>query len=304
MNVFFGKMAAIVLVVCCATAAFGDEQVLLESKEAKITDRDFEARIAAIPEKDRTEVLASRDRIQKLLEGLLIEKTMAARARAAGIDREPIISRQLQLNSDKFLAQELLNRDIARITYPDFDARAKELYLINPKTYTTPEKVHASHLLIEVNQNRSAADALQLIQKIRAEAIAGKPFDQLVKEYSEDAGTRPTKGDLGFFEARNMVPPFSKAAFSMSKPEEISEPVRTEYGYHLIQFHEKEPAKLRPFEDVKAQIVQELKDKYVMDFRKDIVGKIVSDPDLKLNTEAVDRYKTNLPEPPRFEQTK
>lgn len=292
----YNRIVATLLACCVIAPAFGDEQVLLESKEAKITDRDFEARIAAIPEKDRAEVLASRDRIRKILEGLLVDKTLAARARSAGIDGEPIFGREMELESDNFLAQELLKRAVARITYPDFDARAKELYLVNPKKYTAPERVHASHLLVEVDQNRSAEDALKRIQEIRAQAIAGKPFAELVEEYSDDAATKPTKGDLGFFEAKDMVPPFSRVAFSMSKPEEISEPVRTEFGYHLIQFHEKEPEKLRPFEDVKAQIVQGLRDKFLADFRKKMISEIVSDPALKLNSEAVDRYKTTLPE--------
>jgi len=279
------------------------EQVLLESKQVKITSMDFEAEIERIPAEYRAEVLTNKVRIKKLLENLLVYKTMADQARKAGVDSEPLMKKRMELAADKLLSQTQMDRTIASLKLPNFAARARELYKINTEQYTLPAKVHASHILVD-SKNRTDEEALKRIQEVRAKALEGKPFDVLAQEYSDDSSAKENKGDLGFFEAGRMVKPFSDAAFAMSVPGKISEPVKTNFGYHIILLHEKQAKKLRPFDEVKAEIVKGLNDKYIADYRQELVGKITSDPSLKLNEEAVDHYYSNLEAKAAAEQKK
>jgi parvulin-like peptidyl-prolyl isomerase len=123
-------------------------------------------------------------------------------------------------------------------------------------------------------------------------------------EYSEDPSAKSNQGDLGFFEAKRMVKPFADAAFAMSTPGEISEPVKTNFGYHIIQFHEKKPKTVRSFEEVKDKIIQGEREKFLADYRKKYLAEILVDPSLKLNEEAADRFLTKKPEAPAAAEPK
>lgn len=281
------------LMTCVTLPAMAVEQVLLESNQVKITSLDFEAEIQRIPAEHRNEVLASKARIRKLLENLLIYKTLANQAHKEGIDNEPLMKKRLELAAEKMLSEAQMEHLVDSLKLPNFEARAHELYKINAEKYTLPKKVHASHILVEI-KNRTDEEALKRAQEVRLKALEGKPFGVLAQEYSDDPSAKDNKGDLGFFEAGKMVKPFSDAAFAMKAPGEISEPVKTAFGYHIIYLHEKQAKKLRPFVEVKEDIVKGLRDKYIADYKQERVGKIISDPSLKLHEEAVDHYYVNL----------
>ncbi len=101
-------------------------------------------------------------------------------------------------------------------------------------------KVRAQHILIKADGNEvndSTETALAKATRIHAEIIAGADFDSLAKKYSDDPGSGAKGGDLGFFERRQMVQPFDEAVFSM-KVNEVSDPVKTRFGYHIIKLNE------------------------------------------------------------------
>jgi len=291
-RILLKQYAALAIMVCCAASALSVEQVLVESENVKVTSLDFEADLMRIPPEHRAEVLASKARIAKLLENLLVNKTLAAQARNAGIDREPVLSKQIEIAADKLLAQEQINRITKEVKIPSFDTRARELYQINVEKYSVPAKVRVSHILVDT-KNRTPEEALQRIKQVREQATNGKKFEELVLEYSDDPSSKGNKGNLGFFEEGKMVKPFSDAAFAITSPGDISEPVKTVFGYHIIQLHEKTPKVVRSFDMVKEKIIEEEREKFLNDFRQKLIGEMLTDPSLKLNEEAVDRFWTN-----------
>ncbi|WP_028581124.1 SurA N-terminal domain-containing protein [Desulfogranum japonicum] len=128
-----------------------------------------------------------------------------------------------------------------------YDSRSSE--------YQTPEERHARHILFKVNSSDS--DEVKAAKKKEAEDILararkGENFADLAKQYSEGP-TKDRGGDLGFFQQGRMVPAFDKAVFSM-KQGEISEPVLTQFGYHIIQLEEIKPAQVTSFESVRDKI--------------------------------------------------
>lgn len=152
-----------------------------------------------IPLEHRAEVLASKARIAKLLENLLVNMTLAAQARSAKIDLEPIIGKQMEIASVKLLAQEQLNRITKAVVLPNFDAHARELYQVDISKYTLPEKVRVSHILVDT-KNRTPEEALQRIKQVREQAVGGKKFEALALEYSDDQSVKSNNGDLGFLQ--------------------------------------------------------------------------------------------------------
>ena len=119
------------------------------------------------------------------------------------------------------------------------------------------EEAHARHILakFEAGKADSEKNALTKITAIRARLIAGKEsFAAVAKAESEDPGSKDKGGDLGFFARGRMVPAFEKAAFELA-PNKLSEPVRSDYGYHLIEMLEKHPAKTASFDDNAKELI-------------------------------------------------
>jgi peptidyl-prolyl cis-trans isomerase D len=131
----------------------------------------------------------------------------------------------------------------------------KKYYNDNIDKYTVKEQVKAEHILIGTrNPKRTDAEAKKLIQKIQSELKKGKKFEDLAKKYSDDKASAVKGGDLGFFTRDKMVKQFSDAAFALKKGE-ISEPVKSTYGYHIIKVTDRIEGKVDSLESVKKQIL-------------------------------------------------
>jgi peptidyl-prolyl cis-trans isomerase C len=143
------------------------------------------------------------------------------------------------------------------------DEEAKKFYEENKSEFEQPETVKASHILFRVNKEDSEEvvnQKLKAAQSAEARAKKGEDFTALAKELSEEPGAKESGGDLGFFPKDRMVPEFAEVAFS-EKVGDISDPVRTQFGWHVIKVTEKKPAGTLPYEEVKAQLISYLKAK-------------------------------------------
>lgn len=140
------------------------------------------------------------------------------------------------------------------------DAAVADFYEKNASQFATPEMVRARHILIRSDDKASPEDqakAKTRIEEIAQRIKAGEDFGEVAKETSEDPGSGAQGGELGWFEKGRMVPEFEKAAFAL-KPGDVSEPVKTQFGYHLIQLEEHKDAGQKPLDEVKDQIRQRL----------------------------------------------
>jgi peptidyl-prolyl cis-trans isomerase C len=140
------------------------------------------------------------------------------------------------------------------------DAESRAFYDQNASMFEKPEQIQARHILIKMEGDvteAQKAEALKKIEMIRKKALEGEDFAALASEYSE--GPSSVKGgDLGHFSRGQMVKPFEDAAFAL-KTGEISEVVETQFGYHIIEVTDQQPASVVSYETVQAQIVERLK---------------------------------------------
>ncbi len=132
----------------------------------------------------------------------------------------------------------------------------KVYYDTHPALYSTPEKVKARHILIPAPRVQEGNPEQDAKAKAKAEEILakinkGEDFAELAKTESSDSLSAKQGGDLGWFARGEMVPEFEQAVFDLKKPLEIAGPIRTPYGYHLIQLLERKLSEKRPFNDVK-----------------------------------------------------
>jgi peptidyl-prolyl cis-trans isomerase C len=133
-----------------------------------------------------------------------------------------------------------------------------DFYAKNPDQFKQPERVHASHILIGVPKGADAATKAQArtkAEQVLKDVKAGKDFATLAKENSQDPGSAPNGGDLGFFQPGQMVGPFNDAAFNLA-PGAVSDLVETEFGFHIIKVAEKQASRAIPLDEVKPQLEQ------------------------------------------------
>lgn len=128
-------------------------------------------------------------------------------------------------------------------------------YNENKSEFDQPETVKASHILFMVKKDAPEAEVNAALEKAKKAAARAQKedFTTLAKELSEEPGAKESGGDLGYFSADRMVPEFSQAAFAL-EADKISEPVRTQFGWHVIKVEDKKPAGTSAFEEVKEQL--------------------------------------------------
>ncbi len=130
----------------------------------------------------------------------------------------------------------------------------------NSQYFVVPESVTASHILVEVSEDASSekvAAAREKIESILAELKAGADFAEVAKKRSEGP-SGPSGGSLGTFGRGQMVPPFEEAAFSL-EPGELSDIVRTQFGFHIILVHDREEGREQTFDEVRSDIADYLR---------------------------------------------
>ncbi|WP_319589735.1 peptidylprolyl isomerase [uncultured Draconibacterium sp.] len=228
MNRIFFSLVLFVVVIFQAAAQ--PEQVLLQVADHKISKDEFEH----IYRKNNSNLYSDADRKspKEYLELFINFKLKVAEAESLKMDTSAAFINELAGYRKEIAAPYLTDIEFN-------ENQVKELYR------RMKLEVDASHILLRVDENASAKQEQQVLDKItdiRNEIIAGKPFDEAAVEYSEDPSAQSNKGHLGYFSAFTMVAPFEDAAFN-TPVDAISEPVRTNFGYHLIQVHDTRPNK-------------------------------------------------------------
>jgi peptidyl-prolyl cis-trans isomerase D len=140
------------------------------------------------------------------------------------------------------------------------DAQLRSVYSASMDNFRTPERIKVRHILIKTT-DKSEADKKQALVKaedLLKQLKGGADFAALAKQNSDDTGSGQNGGELDWVVRGQTVPEFEKVAFSL-KPKELSGIVTTQYGYHIIQLLDKQPARVMPFEEVKANLADQLK---------------------------------------------
>jgi peptidyl-prolyl cis-trans isomerase C len=221
--------------------------------------------------------------VQLLMNKATPEEKVKAKERAdricaqyrAGDNSEEAFNRQLMamgLSNDQLetrileqaTCEEVIDREIkSKINITP--EQIKRYYDDNPDKFQQPESAKVTHVLLSIRDDRTGQELpadfkktkRQEAEKVLARAKAGDDFSALVKEYSDDLGSKDRNGEYTFSRGR-MLPEFESAAFSM-KPGQISDVVTTSFGYHIIKLIEKIPPHKLPFEEVEKRIAEELR---------------------------------------------
>lgn len=241
-----------------AAATPAKDYVILKVGDDKIQYSEVETIWKSLfPEGQAPEFSRFDDKVrQNVLRGIVSEHAIYGKAKTSGLKDSPKIKEMLARLERKFITQEFLEQQVAAKVS---DADVRKEYDRHASEMKNKKEVRARHILVKTEDEAKA---------LKAQLKDGKKFEDLAKEKSLDAASAKRGGDLGYFGDQVMTEAFSKAAFAMKKGD-ISDPVKTEFGWHIIKREDERPATLLPFEQEEAGIREELKaaalNKYVQD---------------------------------------
>ncbi len=235
------------------------DTVVLTVGTEKLTRAQFEDLLAALPENVRATANGPGRGKRQLAEQLAEVLAIAQEARKRKLDQAPAVKQIIELQTDQVLAGALA-RQISNDTKPD--EAAMHTYFDQHRAEF--ERVTASHILIRFKGSSAPArpgekdlsdeEALAKAQEIRKKLLGGADFAATAKAESDDTGSGAKGGSLGTFGHGQMVPPFEQAAFTLPL-NQISEPVKSQFGYHIIKV---EGRTSKNFEEAKPDLEKQL----------------------------------------------
>src|SRR5215469_12346808 len=237
LGVGFG-FAACLAVVLLAGPARADDKVLAKVNGSEIRQSDV-----ALAEEELGPSLAQMDpstKDENVLAFLIDMKIVAKAAEDKKIADSDDFKKRMTFTRNRLLMDSLLG---AKGKAATTDEAMKKVYEDASKQISGEQEVHARHILVETEDEAKA---------VKAELDKGADFAELAKKKSKDPGASDG-GDLGFFTKEQMVPEFSAAAFAL-EPGKISDPVKSQFGWHIIKVEEKRNRKPPDFDQVKGQI--------------------------------------------------
>ena len=260
-----------------APAAVAPETVVATVGGEEITEADL-----SFAAEDLAQDLAqmpAQERRAFLLRVLIDMKVMAGAAEEAGMDQTELFAQRLNYLKERALRRAYFADAIAgQVT----EAAIRADYDKFVADFQPQEEVHAAHILVETKEE---ADA------IKAELDAGGDFAAIAQEKSIDPGSGANGGDLGFFAKGMMVPEFETAAFALANPGDVSAPVQSQFGWHIIKLEEKRQSSPPAFEQIAPQLQQQVLMRVFNEKVEELMAGVtidVTDPELKATMDAQD----------------
>jgi peptidyl-prolyl cis-trans isomerase C len=236
---------ALAAAVACLSAFAATAQPASDPVLAKVNGVEIRESDLALAEADIGQSLppgAAEARRDALLSYLIDVTILATAAEAQKMQEAPGFARKLAFVRNKVLMESLLDQATKAAVSEE---AMRKLYEESVSKLTPEEEVRARHILVD-----SEDKAKEVVAKLKA----GGDFAALAKEYSKDPGAAEG-GDLGYFGKDQMVAEFADAAFKMKKGD-ISDPVKTQFGWHVIKLEDRRQKPVPTFEQVKDQIEQ------------------------------------------------
>ncbi len=241
-----------------APPAVDPNKVVLIVGDQKLTASQFEDLLQAFP--PQVQAAARGPQRRDFAEQFVQLKIMAQEAERRKLDQQPKVKQQIEIQRENLLAG-MVFQDLSANAQVD-EATERRYYDAHKGEF---EDAKAHHILIRFKGSRvplgagkkdlTDAEALAKAQQVRKELLAGKDFATVAKAESDDSGSAANGGDLGSFDRSSMVKEFADAAFTLPIGQ-VSEPIKTEFGYHLIKVDSREA---KTFDQVKADIEKKVR---------------------------------------------
>ncbi|MDP1831198.1 MAG: peptidylprolyl isomerase [Geothrix sp.] len=235
-----------------------EEVVLATVGGEPITEADFQAAFRLLGQQEQMQVLMVQGGKDEFVKRMAESKLLSVKAKRLDLDKAPGYLRALDRAKEDLLAREFLAKEGEALQkkLAVGEADVKAFYDKHPERFKQPELASVRHILVAVKQDAKAeagltdAQAKARVAKIQAELKKGAKFEALVKKYSDDPGSKDNGGLYADADPSGWVPEFGAAARTQPIGK-VGAPVKTQFGYHLVQVEGRKPARQVPFEEAK-----------------------------------------------------
>ena len=217
-----------------------ENKVLAIVNGKEITENDVKANISRFP-KERQSQFYNEEGRKQFLDQMISFELIYNEGLKNGIEKDEQYLIQLEIAKKELLTQASINKLLSEVSVSD--SEIEDYYNSNKDMFISPIKVTAKHILVSSKEKAN---------EIRTEIQSGKSFEEAAKEYSS-CPSKAEGGSLGSFSKGQMVPEFEEVAFNLELGV-VSEPVKTQFGFHLIKVEDKEESNSKSFDEVKERI--------------------------------------------------
>jgi peptidyl-prolyl cis-trans isomerase C len=199
---------------------------------------------------------------KKIIEQLAMQYLLSQESVKKGFDKKPEVSDQIDLTRQSILANAYVQDYLKNSPVSDEMVKAEYEKV---KAQMGGNEYKARHILVD-----NEAEAKVIIARLKKNP---KAFESLAKEKSKDTGSKANGGDLGWFDPRAMVPEFGAAVAKLTKGKFTEEPVKTQFGYHVILLEDSRPKTFPPIDQIKSQLQQQIQQQNLQKLFDDLKGK-------------------------------
>jgi peptidyl-prolyl cis-trans isomerase C len=246
-----GVTFLLTLIACSSKDAAQTAAPATDAVAATVNGAPISERLVQSMLKQRSDLgrEASAEARSGFIDRLAMQLVVSQEAVKKGLDKAPEVLDQMDLIKQSVLVDAFV-KDYFKSNPISDDALKAEYEKLKAQTGGTEYK--ARHILVE-----KEADAKDIIAKLNKNP---KAFEALAKEKSKDSASKVNGGDLGWFDPRGMIPEFSAAVAKLAKGKFTEEPVKSQFGYHVILLEDTRPKQFQPLEQIKAQLTQQLQE--------------------------------------------
>lgn len=226
-------------------------EVLVDRNGVLITVDDVALYGASLLGTDRlSSGLNKPNAVLQLIENLYVIRRSAHLAEAEGLVSQSDVAwvAEYTANRSGYNTWRSHQADV-RLADMDYGELARELYTAEADSFRQPDQISVDHILIKTD-GKSWREVVSKTEDVLARLEAGEDFNELALELSEDASAKTNRGQLGFFSKGEMAPGFEAKAFTMTEPGEVSDPVVSRFGIHIIRFNEARAGARKSFEQM------------------------------------------------------
>ena len=244
-----------------AAPAANPSTVVVSGPAGNVTQSELEAMVnEVVPPAQRATFWSQPQTVDRFARTIYNQRALSQQALAGGIDKTRAGAEYLELVRERALSKLWLDQK-AQGAAPDPKAVAefaRSEYRAHPERFAVPEQVQVRHILLPLAPDGSDDAAVKAkAEDLMAQLRKGADFAKLALENSSDKASAQRGGDLGFFGRGKMLAEFENAAFDLKKPGELAGPVKTKFGYHIIELEARKPASTQKFEDVAPELERE-----------------------------------------------
>ena len=264
-KIAIGLVLTLALISCSKKGAEQKGPFLAKVGNTTITQADYDREFQSLPEYAQ-QLFTDEQGREKFLNEIINKEMLHQEALKKGLDKTPEFQKKVEEFKKVTLVTELFEKDVmakAKVS----DQEVKDYYDQHKEEFAPTTQIKASHILVKTED-----EAKKVMERLKK----GEKFADVAKAVSIDKGSAINGGDLGYFSKGQMVPEFENAASSMNIGDVSSEPVRTQFGYHIIKVTDKKKGSVIEFEKIKDMISQKLTggkqkeafDQYIAELKK------------------------------------